>query len=72
MVRLAQSSWYLTRKTLKAENQKNIVPPGVLLLLDMDLELLGLQTSGFVHFHRLSSDFFCKCMGQPIRFFSYL
>ncbi|XP_048554926.1 uncharacterized protein LOC125535899 [Triticum urartu] len=31
--------------TLKAENQNNIVPPGVLLPSSMDLELLGLQSS---------------------------
>ena len=30
---------------MKAENQNNIVPPGVLLPSSMDLELLGLQSS---------------------------
>jgi hypothetical protein len=43
---------------LKVENQNNVVSPGVLLPSNIDLELLGLQPSGSVHFHRLSSVFF--------------
>jgi hypothetical protein len=47
----------LLEKTFKAENQNNIIHPGVLLLPNMDLEFLGLRPSDSVHFHRLSSDF---------------
>ncbi|KAM3383709.1 hypothetical protein ACQJBY_008405 [Aegilops geniculata] len=45
----------LLEGTLKAENQNNIVPPGVLLPSSMDLELLGLQSSDMNHMDSCSA-----------------
>ncbi|XP_020172495.1 sodium/hydrogen exchanger 8 isoform X3 [Aegilops tauschii subsp. strangulata] len=45
----------LLEGTLKAENQNNIVPPGVLLPSSMDLELLGLQSSEMNHMDSCSA-----------------
>lgn len=62
----------LLEGTLKAENQNNIVPPGVLLPSNLDLELLGLESSGSVHHPSRSESLKKKIYSSTNTFFSYI